>query len=44
MLVHDAHKLNIDFFKSAIIPCATAADGETTKLHVENVQVQVDKT
>ena len=36
-------KWNIDFFKSAIIPCATAADMKTTKLHVENVQVQIEK-
>ena len=36
-------KLDIDFIKSTIIPCATAADAKTTKLHVENVQAQIEK-
>ena len=36
-------KEDIDFFKSTIIPCATAADAEATKLHVENVQAQIEK-
>ena len=36
-------KWNIDFFKSTIIPCATAADMKTTKLHMGNVQVQIEK-
>ena len=33
-------KLDIDFFKSTIIPCATGADAKTTKLHVEHFHVQ----
>ena len=36
-------KQDIDFFKSTIIPCATAADAKTTELHVENVQAQIEK-
>ena len=35
-------KYDIDFFKSTIIPCATAADAKTTKLHVEHVQAQIE--
>ena len=35
-------KQDIDFFKSTIMPCATAADA-TTELHVENVQAQIEK-
>ena len=26
-----------------IIPCATAVDAKTTKLHVENMQAQIKK-
>ena len=36
-------KLDIDFFKSAEIPCATAADMKLTKLHVKNAHVQIEK-
>ena len=36
-------KQDIDFFKSTIIPCATAVDAKTTELHVENVQAQIEK-
>ena len=44
MLEYDAHKMKYRFsFKSAIIPCAIAADMKTTELHVENVHVQIEK-
>ena len=36
-------KQDIDFFKSTIIPCATAADAKTTKLHVEHVQAEIKR-
>ena len=36
-------KYDIDFFKYTIISCATATDAKTTKLHVENVQAQIEK-
>ena len=42
-LVHDVHKIRYQFFKSTIIPCTTVADAKTTKLHVENVQAQIEK-
>ena len=34
-------KYDIDFFKSTIIPCPTAADAKTTKLHVEHVPAHI---
>ena len=37
-------KDDIDFFKSTIIPCTTAADAKTTKLHVEHVQARIRKS
>ena len=43
MLVHDVNKISFRFFKSTIIPCATAADVITTKLRVENEQAQIEK-
>ena len=43
MLVHDVHKIKYRFFKGVTIPCATAADMRTTKLHVENLQAQIEK-
>ena len=45
MLEYDAYKIKYRFFfKSAIIPCAIAAELKTTKLHVKNVHVQIKKS